>query len=148
MTGLKQAHVEIKTDRSDGLQAIKKVADGFMRTVAESWIFAGKFRFLRCFLFLQWLTLAPAGTDFQILTQRSGFGKIRTSPPLPSAPRSSLTLSCTATWLRGKEGTTIALFNEGTDPEFTAQYKAANEGRLPPPIDCSKPEACVPFSPL
>ncbi|BGO88739.1 hypothetical protein NBRC10512_005188 [Rhodotorula toruloides] len=106
VTGLKQAHVEIKTDRSDGLQAIKKVADGFMRTVAESWIFAG--------------------TDFQILTQRSGFGKI-------------------PTWLRGKEGTTIALFNEGTDPEFTAQYKAANEGRLPPPIDCSKPEALVTF---
>ncbi|BGP22039.1 proteophosphoglycan ppg4 [Rhodotorula toruloides] len=106
VTGLKQAHVEIKTDRSDGLQAIKKVADGFMRTVAESWIFAG--------------------TDFQILTQRSGFGKI-------------------PTWLRGKEGTTIALFNEGTDPEYTAQYKEANKGRLPPRIDCSKPEALATF---
>lgn len=46
MTGLKQAHVEIKTDTLDGLQAIKKVADGFMRTVAESWIFAGAGRVL------------------------------------------------------------------------------------------------------
>lgn len=43
VTGLKQAHVEIKTDRSKGLSAIKLAADGFMRTIAESWIFAGTF---------------------------------------------------------------------------------------------------------
>ena len=41
VTGLKQAHVEIKTDASTGLTSIKRAADGFMRTIAESWIFAG-----------------------------------------------------------------------------------------------------------
>ncbi|GJN87763.1 hypothetical protein Rhopal_000718-T1 [Rhodotorula paludigena] len=109
VTGLKQAHVEIKTDRSKGLSAIKLAADGFMRTIAESWIFAG--------------------TDFQILTSRSGFGKI-------------------PTWLRGREGTTISLFNEYTDPEYTNMYKVMHNGRLPPPIDCSKPEALSSFSQL
>ncbi|TNY24182.1 Proteophosphoglycan ppg4 [Rhodotorula diobovata] len=106
VTGLKQAHVEIKTDTSTGLVSIKRAADGFMRTIAESWIFAG--------------------TDFQILTSRSGFGKI-------------------PTWLRGRQGSTIALFNEFTDPEYTVQYKAANEGRLPPPVDCSSPDALTSF---
>ncbi|GAA5892338.1 hypothetical protein JCM8208_001515 [Rhodotorula glutinis] len=109
VTGLKQAHVEIKTDSSTGLVSIKRAADGFMRTIAESWIFAG--------------------TDFQILTSRSGFGKI-------------------PTWLRGRQGSTIALFNEFTDPEFTLQYKKANRGKLPPPIDCSRPEALIDFKGL
>lgn len=52
VTGLKQAHVEIKTDTSTGLVSIKRAADGFMRTIAESWIFAGAFArsrpLLRC----------------------------------------------------------------------------------------------------
>ncbi|BGP53273.1 hypothetical protein JCM8202v2_000832 [Rhodotorula sphaerocarpa] len=106
VTGLKQAHVEIKTDTSTGMRAIRRAADGFMRTIAESWIFAG--------------------TDFQIITQRSGFGKI-------------------PTWLRGRENTTIPLFNPQTDPEYTRVYRKANKGQLPPPIDCSKPEAIKSF---
>ncbi|GAA5988297.1 hypothetical protein JCM11641_006654 [Rhodosporidiobolus odoratus] len=107
VTGLKQAHIEIKTDHSEGMKAVKRAADGFMRTVAESWIFAA--------------------TDFQILTYRSGFGKI-------------------PTWLRGRPNTTIQLFNPHTDPEYTKMVKKKHKGKLPKEVDCSSPEALKSFS--
>ncbi|GAA5883241.1 hypothetical protein JCM3774_000640 [Rhodotorula dairenensis] len=106
VTGLEQAHPEIKTDQRTGLEALRHAADGFMRTIAQSWIFAS--------------------TDFQIITQRSGFGKI-------------------PTWLRGRENTTIALFNPQTDPDWTYDYRKAHNGSLPAPIDCSKREAIKSF---
>jgi len=40
VTGLKQSHVEIK-EGSTGWKGVKGASDGFMRTVAESYIFAG-----------------------------------------------------------------------------------------------------------
>jgi hypothetical protein len=40
ITGLKQSHGEIITDDLKGIKAIRQKADGFMRTIAESWIFA------------------------------------------------------------------------------------------------------------
>ncbi|GAA5831187.1 hypothetical protein JCM11251_007788 [Rhodosporidiobolus azoricus] len=107
VTGLKPAHVEIKTDKSDGVKAIKRAADGFMRTVAENWIFAA--------------------TDFQILTYRSGFGKL-------------------PTWLRGRPNTTIQLLNPHMDPVYTRMVKKKNKGKLPPQVDCSKPEALKSFN--
>ncbi|POY75521.1 hypothetical protein BMF94_1423 [Rhodotorula taiwanensis] len=57
VTGLEQAHAEMHADSSNGQDAIRHATDGLMRTVAESWIFAG--------------------TDYQVLTADSGFGKIR-----------------------------------------------------------------------
>ncbi|GAA5919297.1 hypothetical protein JCM6882_007830 [Rhodosporidiobolus microsporus] len=107
VTGLKPAHVEIKTDKSDGLKAMKRAADGFMRTVAENWIFAA--------------------TDFQILTYRSGFGKL-------------------PTWLRGRPNTTVQLLNPHMDPVYTRMVKKKNKGKLPPVVDCTKPEALKSFS--
>ncbi|GAA6005241.1 hypothetical protein JCM10207_002909 [Rhodosporidiobolus poonsookiae] len=106
VSGLKPAHVEIKTDKSDGFKAIKRAADGFMRTVADSWIFAS--------------------TDFQILTYRSGFGKI-------------------PTWLRGRPNSTIQLLNPHMDPVYNRALKKKNKGKMPPPIDCSRPEALKSF---
>ncbi|GAA5978886.1 hypothetical protein JCM10908_002723 [Rhodotorula pacifica] len=106
VTGFKQAHPEIKNDDLGGWKALTRAADGFMRTIAESYIFAG--------------------TDFQITTKRSGFGKI-------------------PTWLRGRENTTIPLFNPQTDPDWTFDYRKKHNGTLPPPIDCSKPEAVATF---
>ncbi|GAA6043644.1 hypothetical protein JCM8097_000852 [Rhodosporidiobolus ruineniae] len=107
VTGLKPAHVEIKTGKEEGFKAVKRAADGFLRTVAEQWIFAS--------------------TDFQILTYRSGFGKI-------------------PTWLRGRPNSTIQLFNPHMDPVFNRYYKKKHRGKLPPPVDCSKPEALKSFS--
>lgn len=40
VTGMKQSHVEIK-EGSTGWKGVKGASDGFMRTVAESYIFAG-----------------------------------------------------------------------------------------------------------
>ncbi|GAA5924173.1 uncharacterized protein JCM15063_005565 [Sporobolomyces koalae] len=97
VTGLKQSHVEI-TSGSAAWKGVKGASDGFLRTVAESYIFAG--------------------TDFQILTLRSGFGKI-------------------PTWLRGKQGSTIQVFNPHMDPEYTRLVKKKNKGKLPPELDCS-----------
>ncbi|GAA5955697.1 hypothetical protein JCM21900_005088 [Sporobolomyces salmonicolor] len=108
VTGLKQSHVEIATG-SVGWKGLKGAADGFMRTVAESWIFSG--------------------TDFQILTLRSGFGKI-------------------PTWLRGRQGTTIQIFNPYIDPDYTHAVKKKNKGVLPPPLDCSVDTALKSFSEL
>ncbi|GAA5918106.1 hypothetical protein JCM1841_005256 [Sporobolomyces salmonicolor] len=108
VTGLKQSHVEIATG-SVGWKGLKGAADGFMRTVAESWIFSG--------------------TDFQILTLRSGFGKI-------------------PTWLRGRQGTTIQIFNPYIDPDYTRAVKKKNKGVLPPPLDCSFDTALKSFSEL
>lgn len=95
VTGLKQSHVEIK-EGSTGWKGIKGASDGFMRTVAESYIFAGTNT--SPLLSLDGLTRLIAGlvnrtgTDFQILTLRSGFGKIRKLPPLNSSTSSSLLL--------------------------------------------------------
>ncbi|GAA5860561.1 hypothetical protein JCM1840_000300 [Sporobolomyces johnsonii] len=108
VTGLKQSHVEI-TKGDVGWKGLKGAADGFMRTVAESWIFSG--------------------TDFQILTYRSGFGKI-------------------PTWLRGRQGTTIQIFNPHMEPEYTRVVKKKNKGVLPPPLDCSLDTALKSFSEL
>ncbi|POY75522.1 hypothetical protein BMF94_1424 [Rhodotorula taiwanensis] len=68
VTGLEQAHAEIKANSSNVDDSIRRATDGFMRTIAESWIFAG--------------------TDYQILTANSGFGKI-------------------PTWQRGRDNTTV-----------------------------------------
>ncbi|GAA5952790.1 hypothetical protein JCM8115_002350 [Rhodotorula mucilaginosa] len=106
VTGLEQAHAEVEPDFSEGTQTVEHAADGLMRTVAESWIFAS--------------------TDFQIITQRSGFGKI-------------------PTWLRGRENTTIPLFDPQTDPDWTEDYRNKHNGTLPPAIDCSKSEAIKTF---
>lgn len=106
VTGLDQAHAEVEPDFSEGTRTLEHATDGLMRTIAESWIFAS--------------------TDFQIITQRSGFGKI-------------------PTWLRGRENTTIPLFNPQTDPDWTEDYRKKHNGTLPPPIDCSKPEAIKTF---
>ncbi|GJN94369.1 hypothetical protein Rhopal_007448-T1 [Rhodotorula paludigena] len=107
VTGLRQAHVELPLDWSKTFAAFRQAADGFMNTIIESWIFAG--------------------TDFQILTSHSGFGKI-------------------PTWIRGRENTTIVLFNEHTDPIYTQEYKDQHGGHLPPAIDCSRPEAIKTFT--
>lgn len=48
-----------------------------------------------------------------------------------------------ATWLRGRENTTIPLFDPQTDPDWTEDYRNKHNGTLPPAIDCSKSEACV-----
>lgn len=82
------------------------------------------------------------GTDFQILTLRSGFGKIREFFLLldllslslnPSTDSSHLA----ATWLRGKEGSTIQIFNPHMDPEYTRIVRKKNKGKLPKELDCS-----------
>lgn len=43
VTGLEQAHAEIKANSSNVDDSIRRATDGFMRTIAESWIFAGGF---------------------------------------------------------------------------------------------------------
>ncbi|GAA5873501.1 hypothetical protein JCM16303_001145 [Sporobolomyces ruberrimus] len=106
VTGLKQSHVEI-TSGSAAWKGVKGASDGFLRTVAESYIFAG--------------------TDFQILTLRSGFGKI-------------------PTWLRGKEGSTIQVFNPHMDPEYTKLMRKKNKGKLPKELDCSLDSSLRTFS--
>ncbi|GAA6008625.1 hypothetical protein JCM11491_003373 [Sporobolomyces phaffii] len=106
VTGLKQSHVEI-TSGSAAWKGVKGASDGFLRTVAESYIFAG--------------------TDFQILTLRSGFGKI-------------------PTWLRGKEGSTIQVFNPHMDAEYTRLVKKKNRGKLPKELDCSLDSSLRSFS--
>ncbi|GAA5960409.1 hypothetical protein JCM3765_007502 [Sporobolomyces pararoseus] len=106
VTGLKQSHVEI-TSGSAAWKGVKGASDGFLRTVAESYIFAG--------------------TDFQILTLRSGFGKI-------------------PTWLRGKEGSTIQIFNPHMDPEYTRIVRKKNKGKLPKELDCSLDSSLKSFS--
>ncbi|GAA6063001.1 hypothetical protein JCM10212_004983 [Sporobolomyces blumeae] len=106
VTGLKQSHVEIKTG-STAWTGVKGASDGFLRTVAESYIFAG--------------------TDFQILTLRSGFGKI-------------------PTWLRGREGSTIQVFNPHMDAEYTRLVKKKHKGKLPPELDCSLDSSLRSFS--
>lgn len=42
VTGLEQAHAEVEPDFSEGTQTVEHAADGLMRTVAESWIFASQ----------------------------------------------------------------------------------------------------------
>ncbi|GAA5903512.1 hypothetical protein JCM6882_006569, partial [Rhodosporidiobolus microsporus] len=56
VAGFEPSHDEIAFKDKEGPEVVKGSADGFMRTIAESWIFAG--------------------TDYQIITYRSGFGKI------------------------------------------------------------------------
>ncbi|CEQ39118.1 SPOSA6832_00603 [Sporobolomyces salmonicolor] len=151
VTGLKQSHVEIATG-SVGWKGLKGAADGFMRTVAESWIFSGMASSPSSHRDRAERVELLAGTDFQILTLRSGFGKIRT--PSPSSHRSSLLLrltalaSGTATWLRGRQGTTIQIFNPYIDPDYTRAVKKKNKGVLPPPLDCSFDTALKSFSEL
>ncbi|ORY58335.1 hypothetical protein BCR35DRAFT_247179, partial [Leucosporidium creatinivorum] len=73
LSGFHPQHLELAlTDTEEGmdLDGIRASLDGMMETIAENWIFAG--------------------TDFQLLTWQSGFGKI-------------------PTWLRGRPGSTIAL---------------------------------------
>ncbi|GAA5895382.1 hypothetical protein JCM5296_002392 [Sporobolomyces johnsonii] len=107
VTGLRQNHVE--TVIAGWGEAWKDAADASMRTIAESWIFAG--------------------TDFQILTLHSGFAKI-------------------PTWLRGKQGSTIQMFNPQNNPSFAEQVKAWNGGTLPPPPDCTLDASIASFSEL
>ncbi|GAA5831174.1 hypothetical protein JCM11251_007783 [Rhodosporidiobolus azoricus] len=102
VAGFTPTHDEIAFKDRSGPDVAKGSADGFMRTIAESWIFAG--------------------TDYQIITYRSGFGKI-------------------PTWLRGRDHTTVQMFNEYLDPALTAGVKAGNGGKLPPPPDCGKQSA-------
>ncbi|GAA5921224.1 hypothetical protein JCM1841_001641 [Sporobolomyces salmonicolor] len=70
-----------------------------------------------------------SSTDFQILTLHSGFAKI-------------------PTWLRGKQGSTIQIFNPQNNPGFAAQVKAWNGGKLPPPPDCTLDKSLATFSEL
>ena len=42
VTGLEQAHAEVEPDFSEGTRTVEHAADGLMRTVAESWIFASQ----------------------------------------------------------------------------------------------------------
>lgn len=56
ISGLGARHTELFEQEGKG---IAQEADGMMDSIAESWM--------------------VAGTDFQILTARSGFGKIRSS---------------------------------------------------------------------
>ncbi|GAA5857700.1 hypothetical protein JCM8547_004335 [Rhodosporidiobolus lusitaniae] len=109
VTGLEASHDELGNLGQRGFDVVKRALDGYARTVAESYIFAG--------------------TDAQILTFRSGFGKI-------------------PTWLRGKDETTVQLFNPHLDPEMTESIKAAYGGTLPPSPDCSTPNAIKPMSHL
>ncbi|GAA6030181.1 hypothetical protein JCM8097_009302 [Rhodosporidiobolus ruineniae] len=102
VTGLPQSHDEILYKDKSGVEVAHGAAKGFLHTIAESWIFSA--------------------TDFQVITYRSGFGKI-------------------PTWLRGKDHTTVQLFNEYLDPGLTAAVKAGNGGKLPPVPDCSLPSA-------
>ncbi|GAA5857664.1 hypothetical protein JCM8547_004322 [Rhodosporidiobolus lusitaniae] len=104
VTGMKPEHGEIVLDKSEGLMRIKHAADGYARTIAESWIFIA--------------------TDFQILTWRSGFGKI-------------------PTWIRGRSGRAIQLFNEHMDPDFTKHLKKTH--KVPKKVDCSSPKALRSF---
>lgn len=85
VSGLSQSHPEIEeAEMGWGWEGVKGAADGMMGSVVEMWSFAGEL--------LEWSDLTeieedgvrltsaldhPA-TDFQILTARSGFGKIRT----------------------------------------------------------------------
>ncbi|BGP13161.1 hypothetical protein JCM10213_000261 [Rhodosporidiobolus nylandii] len=109
VTGLEQSHDELKYMNKNGTEVVHTSLDGYMRTVAESFIFSN--------------------TDYQILTQRSGFGKI-------------------PTWQRGKDHTTVVMFNPYLDLSMTNRAKAANGGKLPPPLDCSKPKALTSFADL
>ncbi|GAA5988285.1 hypothetical protein JCM11641_006650 [Rhodosporidiobolus odoratus] len=104
VSGMEQSHAELKFLGKSGAEVAQGSADGYMNTISESYIFSG--------------------TDFQILTMRSGFGKI-------------------PTWQRGKDHTTVRIFNPYLDGAMTNQVKANNGGKLPPPIDCSKPSSQV-----
>ncbi|GAA6005249.1 hypothetical protein JCM10207_002913 [Rhodosporidiobolus poonsookiae] len=109
VTGLGSSHDEIKYKDKSGAEVVHGAAGGFIQTVIESWIFAA--------------------TDYQILTYRSGFGKI-------------------PTWMRGRDHTTVQLFNPYLDYGLTEAVKAGNGGVLPPPPDCSKPTAFKSFADL
>ncbi|GAA5920240.1 hypothetical protein JCM6882_003174, partial [Rhodosporidiobolus microsporus] len=42
------------------------------------------------------------------------------------------------TWLRGRDHTTVQLYNPYLDQPLTAAIEAGNGGDLPPPPDCGK----------
>lgn len=94
VSGLGISHLEIEGEGSTE----KKTWMGMMDTIAESWAFAG--------------------TDFQVITRYSGFGKIREfSSSTCSGIKSSILMESffdfvrTATWMRGKPGSTIQVQN-------------------------------------
>ncbi|ORY90938.1 hypothetical protein BCR35DRAFT_275012 [Leucosporidium creatinivorum] len=103
VSGLSQSHPEIeKAESGWGWEGVKGAADGMMGSVVEMWTFAA--------------------TDFQILTARSGFGKI-------------------PTWIRGRPGTTIQIFNPYLEVAYTKSLKT-----LPPEVDCTSDETLKSFT--
>lgn len=124
VTGLEQAHAEIHDNSTDEEESVRRATDGFMRTIAESWIFAGTSSPAECGPKSPKLTKSDLlrdglpGTDSeQRLRQDTCVRDVISRSRLSI----EVLITCAATWLRGRDNTTI----------------------LDPRSNCSLPSSCV-----